>query len=142
MSRSTTFQTQNAYSRSSNGTTILSLKPLPLLISIMEKRWLWERDWFKIRKSYSYSISYSYSNLKLSIIWPNCSLLKRSILIGPLSSPNFQPYGLLRWTAHKLISLICVLEKISKGKLFGVKLKPFSCCLTKNVAKFQSAKLA
>ena len=37
---------------------------------------------------------------------------------------------------HELISMIiCVLEKIFKGKHFGVKKKPFSCCLTQNFGR-------
>ena len=66
LSTSTTFRTVSAYSRSSNSTPILFLKPSPLLISNRDKQHLWERDWFEIRNSYSYTISYSYSNLKLT----------------------------------------------------------------------------
>ena len=35
-------------------------------------------------------------------------------------------YGLLRWTAHKVISLICALEKIFKRKHFGHQVETFS----------------
>ena len=48
------------------------------------------------------------------IKWLNWSRVKRSILIGSLSAPNFA-----RWTAHEVISLICVLEKIFERKHFG-----------------------
>ena len=48
-----TFQTQRAYSRSSHHTRILLLEPPPPLISNREKRRLWERNWFEIRKPYS-----------------------------------------------------------------------------------------
>ena len=72
-------------------------------------------------------------------LWLNWSMVKRSILIGSLSGRYFAIS--IRSTTHKLISLICVLDKIFERKHFAVKKKPFSCCVTKDFGG-TSAKMA
>ena len=69
----------------------------------------------------------------------NWSTMKRSILIGSLSGPNFAIRTAIRWTAHELISPNSFYETMNKGKLFSIKKKQFSLCLADSLVKLFSS---
>ena len=93
--------------------------PPPLLSSNKEMRWLWERDWFEMRKSYSFS------NLKLPINKANARV-KRARTRVPSSQAIFffphylgrsleqaTPRGTVGITSHELLTDILQIRLIS-----------------------------
>ena len=64
-------------------------------------------------------VSFIVQLLKFKIVYymANWSTMKRSILIGSLSGPNFT-IGPLRWTTHELISSKSFYETLNKEKCF------------------------
>ena len=65
-------------------------------------------------------VSFFFINLHVFIIWLNLSRVKRSILIGCLSGPNFA-IRTPKMDRSRTDFTDCVLEKIFKRKQFGVK---------------------